>query len=169
MNSGRTHPDLDEIALKHAWDWFSLHANQRMQSINLLLVSVALAVTGYGVAFQSKNYIVAAVICCAGVMIALCFAGLDIRNRQLVRAAEAALRTIEDRLAVGANVEELRFVDAVERPTAGLISYTNIVRSLALIAAIIFVVGAYVAWTYSVELAVPSIVQTPAPSHMTGQ
>jgi len=29
----------DGAPLKHAWDWFALHASQRMQTFNFLLVA----------------------------------------------------------------------------------------------------------------------------------
>ncbi|GAB3410130.1 hypothetical protein GCM10027515_30090 [Schumannella luteola] len=53
----------DEIALGHAWDWFNQHAGQRMQSINMMLVSITFSLAGYGLAFQARNFIVAVAIC----------------------------------------------------------------------------------------------------------
>lgn len=146
----------DDAAMRHAWDWFSLHAAQRMQSINLLLVSSALLLAGYGVAFQSRNYVVATVIAIAGVAVVLAFAGLDVRNRHLVRAGEAALRPLQDRLANQAEIPELRILDSVESPKPRFLSYSFIVRALAIAAIAIFAASGVAAAGYAVVAGVPA-------------
>lgn len=149
MRGKRRSQPVDEVALKHAWDWFSLQANQRIQSVNLQMGSVALALTAYGVAIQSKNYAVAIVICIAGALIAVFFAGLDVRNRQLIRAGEAALRSLQDQLAERTGIDAMRFLREADGARLRMLRYTHIVRALTAVAVLLFIAGAIVAGVYA--------------------
>lgn len=127
-------------ALEHSWAWFQLHAGQRMQQINFLLVSMALIVAGYGAALQAGRPGVAAAIAIAGCAIAVCFWRLDVRTRDLVKAGEAALTVLEDRLATRVQLNELRFIARVETPRARFSAYSTVIRALVAI-----FVGAFLA------------------------
>jgi hypothetical protein len=143
--SGTPAPDAaHDKSLGHAWDWFSHHSTQRMQGINFLLVSVALALAGYGAAFDSGNFVGAAVVALAGAVIAGCFAALDVRNRQLVQVGEAALRILESRLATQEGVPELELVERAHGD-GRIVSYRVVVRVLAIVAIATFIVAGVVA------------------------
>jgi hypothetical protein len=45
-----TAPDPDDIAKQareHAWNWFALHATQRMQAFNFFVVATAFLIAAY--------------------------------------------------------------------------------------------------------------------------
>lgn len=111
-----------------------------MQTFSLMLASVTLALAGYGVAIAAANYSVAIVVASAGVAITLVFAGLDHRNRELIRAAEEALRPLQSRLGLAVDVPQLAFAAEVHRPTLRHLNFTSLIRALAV--ALVAVFGA---------------------------
>jgi hypothetical protein len=36
-----------KVALDHAWNWFNLHAGQRMQTFNFFLIATAFLIAAY--------------------------------------------------------------------------------------------------------------------------
>jgi hypothetical protein len=149
----------EELALNHAWNWFSLHANQRTHNINLLLTSIAFGLAGYGAAYQYNNLALAGSIAVAALVIVACFWLLDFRNRQLVKAAEKALNALEARLSMTTDCQEINLVAAVEKPKFQ-VSYTVVVRILALISAVVFLVAAFVALSGTADSELPGPVTT---------
>lgn len=131
----------ESAALEHAWDWFSLHATQRMHLINYLLISLALVTAGYATAVNSGTPRVASGIAVAGVVISLTFWRLDVRTRHLVQAAEVPIQELESRLGLAANVTGLDLSRRVQH-TGMLGSYTSLIRVLSLTAAGICLLGA---------------------------
>src|SRR5262245_62040283 len=121
--SGTTPPDPDEIAKQareHAWNWFALHATQRMQAFNFFMVATAVLMAAYA-ALLEKHPIAAAVLAVVGAWLAFLFNRLDDRSRQLVDAGEKVLKVSQARLANLAgdsNLKILDAVDAVKRPDA---------------------------------------------------
>jgi hypothetical protein len=64
--------NADEIkALDHAWNWFSLHAAQRMQTFNFFLVAIAFLVAAYA-SLLDKSHWAAAFIAAAAAWLAFC-------------------------------------------------------------------------------------------------
>jgi len=159
-----TSGDFDDVALKHAWDWFSLHAAQRMQSLNLFLVSVAFLLAGYGVAYQSANFMVASFLSIAGIIVAVCFALLDLRNRQLIRAGEAALERLQDQLADLVSMPEIRMLASVEKPDLWGGTYTRMIRGIALALLGLFLVALIVALASLFNVLPDATVPVPSPS-----
>ena len=92
--------DLNRVALDHAWDWFALHARQRMQCVNFFFVAVAFLATAYGTALTKDLHELATGICVLGVLISYWFHRLDQRTRDLVDAGRDALKPLQQRLAV---------------------------------------------------------------------
>jgi len=129
------------VALEHAWAWFSLHAAQRMQLVNFLLISAAFIVAGYATALRNGTEVAAGAIAVAGVVVALGFWRLDVRTRELVRAAEAPLRELQDELATRTGVTSLRLVDAVA-VTGPLTSYASVLRVLCASFGVLAALGA---------------------------
>jgi hypothetical protein len=39
--------EIAKMALEHAWNWFNLHAAQRMQTFNFFLVATAFLIAAY--------------------------------------------------------------------------------------------------------------------------
>jgi hypothetical protein len=93
--------DPDEIAKQareHAWNWFALHATQRMQALNFFFVATAFLLAAYG-SLLEKHPSAAAIIGAVGAWLTFCFNRLDVRNRQLVEDGEKALKVSQEHLA----------------------------------------------------------------------
>ena len=87
----------DGYLRKQAWDYFALHAQQRLTTVNFYLV-VATALTAVAVGSFAENFGFPGLALPAGLLLSLLsFASwrLDFRNRELIWAAEAALRSFE--------------------------------------------------------------------------
>lgn len=135
-------PDAEKEALQHSWNWFSMHANQRMQVISYFLVTFALVVAGYGTSMQADNHVVAVGIAVTGVAITLSFLLLESRTRELVQAAEPALSALEERLARRASVPEMNFVAQVDKPSQKFRKYSFVIRALMWAAVILMIIAA---------------------------
>jgi small-conductance mechanosensitive channel len=134
-------PKDDEDAMQHVWSWFSLHAAQRMQSINLFLVASAFVIGGYGAAFAAGNLLIAAVIAIAGLIIALSFLLLDSRNRELIRAAEVPLKILEERLAERSELPSLVLAATADKPRFAVATYSWVVRFLVGVMVVVTLLG----------------------------
>src|SRR4051794_38095729 len=99
--------DLLKQAREHAWNWFALHAAQRMQAFNFFLVATAFLVAGYASLLEKYR---GAAFCVAllGAWVAFWFHRLDMRSRQLVKAGELALTALETQLAEKTQIEQLK-------------------------------------------------------------
>src|SRR5207302_790594 len=68
-------PDPDEMAKQareHAWNWFALHAAQRMQTFNFFIVATAFLIAAYA-SLLEKHPGAAAVLAAVGAWIAFWF------------------------------------------------------------------------------------------------
>ena len=82
--------------LDYAWKWFQYHASQRLLAFNFLLVLMgALSVAYYKACELGRNG-QAAIVALFGVIVALAFFILEIRNEQLVNVGRKALLRIEE-------------------------------------------------------------------------
>ena len=82
---------------QQAWDYFALHAQQRLTTIKFYLV-IATTLTAAAVASFGENFQFPGLRLLAGFLLSLlsyAFWRLDFRNRELIKAAEAALRSFE--------------------------------------------------------------------------
>jgi parvulin-like peptidyl-prolyl isomerase len=134
----------DEVeAQTYAWNWFALHAGQRLQLVNFWLVAVAFFATAFVQAISSHRVAVAVGVSLTGTIASIAFMRLDRRTRQLVQAAESALRHLEaSRTAHGIdNVIELVSVSQ-QAQRSWLDSYRTIIQGLQLLVAILFAVAA---------------------------
>jgi hypothetical protein len=124
-----TPPDADEIAKQareHAWNWFALHAAQRMQAFNFFVVATAFLIAAYA-SILEKHPGAAAFLAAVGAWLTLWFNRLDARSRQLVEAGEDALRVSQARLASIADNPHLKVLDAVDerRPLVFILSLSD--------------------------------------------
>ena len=86
-------------ALDHAWRYFALHAQQRISVFNFFIVLSGILATGIGAGFQAGKPM-APVVAILGALLALfsfVFYRLDGRGSELVKLAEDALITSENR------------------------------------------------------------------------
>jgi hypothetical protein len=87
--------DSDE-ARGYAWNWFAMHAAQRVQLVNFWLVAVAFLAAAYVQSEISHVRPIGAGVAVIGVVASIAFQRLDVRTRELSQIAEDALREFED-------------------------------------------------------------------------
>jgi uncharacterized ion transporter superfamily protein YfcC len=141
----------DERALNYAWAWFALHAGQRMQLVNFFLLSIAFVVAGYGATLGNGFHVAAGGIAIVGALIAVGFWGLEVRTRELVRAAEAPLRILEQRLADQVGVAHLDLVHRAHEPQRPMTSYSRVILFLVWLSIVALVVAAIYAFWFAPE------------------
>jgi len=86
-----------EYLRQQAWDYFALHAQQRLTTVRFYLI-VAAALTAASIASLGGNFEFPGLGQVAGSLLSIlsfAFWRLDLRNRELIKAAEAALRSFE--------------------------------------------------------------------------
>ena len=134
--------DSEATAQSYAWNWFALHAGQRLQLVNFWLVAVAFLASAFVQALSSHLVAVAFGVSVTGVVSSLAFMRLDARTRQLVQVAENALRSYEiARTAAGLDkVNELVTIAHQARRTP-LDSYRVIIQGLQASVAAMFVLA----------------------------
>ena len=136
--------DSDEIAKQareHAWNWFALHANQRMQAFNFFVVATAFLIAAYASLVKEKPA-AAAVLAFIGAWLAFWFNRLDARSRQLVEAGEDALRVSQARRASLADNQSLMILDAVDESASGASSYRRVITVIQWTIIVLFLLGA---------------------------
>lgn len=129
---------VDKAGLDHSWQWFSLHAAQRLQGVNFFLVAVTFLSAAYVSAMQNHDKRIAMAVGVFGVLISLCFSRLESRVRELIHAGEEAMRPFQLKLAQDSGVPELRILERVEHSSACLTKYSHVIRFLHWIAGISF-------------------------------
>jgi hypothetical protein len=102
----------DPAVQTYAWNWFALHAGQRMQMVNFWLVSIAFLAAAFVQAYLNKLFIVATGIAIVGFVCSVAFMRLDVRTRQLVLVGEMALRHLEVKRAGDEHNDVLDLVQA---------------------------------------------------------
>ena len=83
---------------KQAWDYFSMHASQRITIFNFYIILSSLTATSYFASFKSDSSLPAArpllaILLC---VFAFIFWKLDQRNKLLIKNAERALKHFEE-------------------------------------------------------------------------
>ncbi len=135
--------DVETKAQTYAWNWFALHAGQRLQLVNFWLVAVAFLASAYVQSRSSHMTAIAFGVSVTGVVSSVAFMRLDVRTRQMVQVAENALRHFEAS-AVAAGMDEVtELVKAShEARRSRFDSYRVIIQGLQLSVAGIFVLAA---------------------------
>lgn len=135
-------------AQAYAWGWFALHSGQRLQLVNFWLVSVAFLVAAFVQARSNHLSAVAVGVCIAGATSSLAFMRLDIRTRQLIQVAEAALRHLEQKRTTDGLSEVAELVRASHCNRHRLSSYRIIIQGLQLSIALLFCMAAVYSMTW---------------------
>jgi hypothetical protein len=76
-------------ARSYAWEWFKLHATQRMTVFNFFLLIAAAILTGLLTTIEKGQYYSSLSLCVIAVVTIFFFSRLDRRNAQLVKLAES--------------------------------------------------------------------------------
>lgn len=132
-----------DAARTHAWNWFALHAGQRLQLVNFWLVAIAFLVSAYVQARSSHMPGIAFGVSVTGMLASLAFRKLDVRTRQLVLVAEDALRFFETAAVRDGLNDVTELVKAShEMRRSRFDSYRVIIQGLQLLVATLFGVAA---------------------------
>lgn len=135
--------DNETAAQAYAWNWFALHAGQRLQLVNFWLVAVAFLASAYVEARSSHLFAIALGVSITGAVASLAFARLDVRTRQLVQVAEGALERLEATWVADGLDESIGLVKIsryVRR--SPLDSYRVIIQGLQWLVAVMFILAA---------------------------
>lgn len=100
--------DSNDALRKQAWDYFQMHSGQRLTTFNFYVVISSVIATALFSTFQ-KDYKVPVLGLPLGVLLVLfsyIFWKIDLRNRQLIKGAEAALKYFESTTVLADNEEE---------------------------------------------------------------
>lgn len=133
--------ELNREIRDHAWNWFALHATQRMQSFNFFLIATAFLVAAYASTLD-KRPIAAMGIALLGTWLAVWFNRLDRRTRQLVNAGESALEVAQARLADRIGIANIKLLEQVKYPERGASTYRQIIAVVQWTVALAFLVAA---------------------------
>ena len=79
----------------YAWDYFELHANQRMSSFKFFITLAVFMATSLGASLVQKLYFVGTLLGALLVVVAFVFGKLDERVRTLIKNSELALKNLE--------------------------------------------------------------------------
>ena len=92
---------------EYAWKYFAFHAEQRLKTFHLYLVLVAVIIAGFTTALSyAEDH---SWLCIFGFLLmflSFIFGMLDIRNKQLVRNGEAALKYLDEQEDIENNDDE---------------------------------------------------------------
>lgn len=136
-------PNQERESQTYAWNWFALHASQRLQLVNFWLVAVAFLATAFVQARASHLNAVALGVSVTGVVSSLAFWRLDVRTQQLVQVAEDALQHFEENLVATGEDRVVQLVLAsAQIRRSRFDSYRVIIRGLQLSVAAMFAVAA---------------------------
>jgi hypothetical protein len=134
----------DREAREYAWNWFALHAGQRLQLVNFWLVAVAFLAAAFVQSQISHARPVAAGVAAVGAVSSIAFQRLDVRTRQLTTVAEDALREFEaEWIAQGATGLAALVARSEGLRQSRLDSYRLIIQSLQVSVAAMFA-GAFI-------------------------
>jgi hypothetical protein len=147
-----------ERAIEHSWEWFSLHADHRMRSVNFFIVSVAFLTAAYVTALRFAHPIAGVGVCIAGIFLTICFRGMEIRIAELIKASEAALKPLQAQLAKRTGIDGFKILEIVEPGKIPITRYSKVILALHGIALAMFAAGIW--------LAVYSYYNMPAALHL---
>ncbi len=139
---------------EHAWRWFVLHANQRMQTFNYFLVATAFLFSAYGSLL--KEYRPAAVVVALlGAWLAFWFRRMDVRTRQLIDVGRQGMIATQARLARRAELPEIELAQAAGQCAPGGSTYSRVIDVVHWTIVVVFVAAAGYALSLPLTAAPP--------------
>lgn len=130
-----------ERALEHGWDWFSLHAEHRMKSVNFFIVTIAFLTAAFVTAIRFSHHMAALGVCIAGLLLTICFSRFELRIRELLRVSEQALEPLQERLAARTGIQSFAMFKTVEVGAKPFTRYSRVILALHITALIMFSAG----------------------------
>ena len=83
-----------EFLRQYIWNYFQVHASQRLTTLNFYILISTVISTGFLIVIASMP-ILALILSIMLILLSFVFWKLDIRNKQLIRNAEAGLKDLE--------------------------------------------------------------------------
>lgn len=151
-----TDAEARSLSLEHSWNWFTLHANQRLQTVNFFLVAAAFLTAAYVTAIKEQMHEISAVIALVGVLISYYFYRMECRVKAIIKAAEKAMEPIQDELATILSNDAVRIIALVENGGEEQWKYSKVFRFLFTTAGIAF--GAGLIYSISLVATQPQLV-----------
>jgi hypothetical protein len=133
---------LLQTAMEHSQSWLELHANQRQNLLNFFLIAIAFLFNAYVGAVNTHRNLLAATIGLLGAAISVGFTAMDLRNRDLTRAGEHAVKDLENLLAHRIGMPSLRIIQHIDRPRHPWLSLGKIIRAIHIVVGIVFAAAA---------------------------
>jgi hypothetical protein len=129
MNVDNVEPkELVKIAVDHAWNWFALHATQRLQSVNFFLVAMAFMTAAYVTAIKEELFLIAAGIAVLAMSTSYFLFRMERRIQYLIHAAEEALNPIQDAVATKLTLPQMNIVARVAETNPGGWKYSRVFK-----------------------------------------
>lgn len=94
----------------YAWNYFQYHAGQRLTAFNFYIVISTLMISGFFLAVQSIPAL-ALILGIVIVFLSFVFWKLDIRNKQLIKNSENALKYIESKDPIPDKAQEIHLLN----------------------------------------------------------
>lgn len=119
-----------EHALTYTSQYFQSHAEQRLKTIRYFLAYILLLSVGLYTVLGSCHYGILFLGSSGGLIITLCFFGLELRNRELVRNASRACIELEKELIsimkkYGNENKQFKYIDIVQQGEKGIKWYKS--------------------------------------------
>lgn len=133
--------DLVRTGLEHSWAWFTLHANQRLQTVNFFLVAVTFLTAAFVTAAKEEMDYLAMAVAVIGILISYYFYRMECRVRSILKASERAIMPLQSLLATALEIDSLRIVELVEDDQPGEWKYSKVFRYLFATFGIAFSIG----------------------------
>lgn len=147
MDDSTNFNEARKVALEHAWEWFSLHAHQRMQSLYYFLIAAAFLFGAFTHASNTDNQTLALGVSLLGGGISYIFYRLENRVRSLLHLAEDALKPLEKELADLTHVSYIEVVSRAGSLMPGSWKYSKAFRFLYAFTGTVFFLGVlYSVW-----------------------
>jgi len=143
----------DHAALTHVWEWFHLHARQRMQCINFFLVAVAFLVAAFVTLLKEHQYAMGAATALFAAWLSWWFRRLELRTKALVKAGERAMKPLQKRLSDEVGIPEMEILRLVEKPEERWTSYGDVLWVIHWTTIFVFLIGsAYALYLMGIRL-----------------
>jgi len=117
------------------WQWFSLHAQQRMQIVSFWFVAMSFLSTGAVIAYAGGKFGAALLVATSIVLASVVFLLLDLRTRELISYGERLMARAEQHLYSELQVQELVIVSNMHSSGRAQVSYRTTFTALYLGAA----------------------------------
>ena len=148
--------NLNQIRFEYAWRYFEMHAKQRITMFNFFLLGSGVLANAYGLLLREELHLQAGAVAAVGFLVCVISFMLDVRNHQLVRLGENALRRVEGdiMLPAGQDISDSKppeyMILTRERnlgETFLLLKHKTLIRSLEGAAAFAFLLAALASYS----------------------